>query len=290
MPTPPSDGHSLATVLVGTDLSDAALIGVQAGAVLAQASGAALHILHASSEPDVSEDGPELTHLLTHHVRHVMGPGEPVSLHLSRGSPHRRLTDFADQTGANLIVLGSHRPRRIFDGLLGTTADRVIRTAPQPVLVVNRSMAAPPRRILLATDFSAVADRALDLTVDWACQWGKEKSPTGSDSPSESALLELVHISAFAHPAYRPVVATDPLRARAAAAEARAEGRLRIRPRILSAPLAPEGILQAAEELRADLLVLGTHGHGRLIRALIGSVASEVARTLLFPILLVPPD
>jgi universal stress protein E len=280
MDSPRLEPHPLATLLVGTDLSDGALTGVQAGNVLARAAGARLHVLHASPEAEVGIDALNPTALLAHHVRHVVPPSDPVSLHLSPGVPFRSLTEAADELTADLIVLGGHRPRRIFDGLLGTTADRVIRTARQPVLAVNRSLSDPPHRILLATDFSPVADRALEITVDWAQRWG---------SPDVGAILEIVHVSAFAHPAYRPVLATEPLQACAAQAVARAQGRLRIRPRILSAPLAPEGILQAAEELRADLIVVGTHGHGGLVRTLIGSVASEVVRSLPYPILMVPP-
>lgn len=68
-----------------------------------------------------------------------------------------------------------------------------------------------------------------------------------------------------------------------------AESKVKLLPRILSAPLPLDGIRKAAERMDADLIVLGTHGHGALGRALVGSVASGVARTLPFSVLLVPP-
>jgi nucleotide-binding universal stress UspA family protein len=277
--------HPLSTILAGTDLSDAALVGVQAAHLLARASGASLHVLFASEEDDGPDGEPLASTLLEHHVRHVVSPEDPVALHVAQGTPFRVLTERGERFGADLIVLGSHRPRRAFDGLLGTTADRVLRTTLQPVLVANRSLPSPPRRIVVATDLSAVADRALEVAVDWAGLWG-----SGGGGAEEPPILELLHVSAFAHPAYRPTAPTAAVRARAEAAAARAHHRVRVRPRILSAPLAPEGILRAAEELHADLVLLGTHGHGGLMRTLIGSVASEVARTLSFPILLVPPE
>ena len=48
-------------------------------------------------------------------------------------------------------------------------------------------------------------------------------------------------------------------------------------------------ILTMAEEEKVDLLVLATHGRGAVQRALIGSVASGVARRATCPVLLVPP-
>jgi nucleotide-binding universal stress UspA family protein len=47
-------------------------------------------------------------------------------------------------------------------------------------------------------------------------------------------------------------------------------------------------ILRAVDALTPDLVVLGTRGHGRFRRALLGSVATEVLRTLQCDVLLVP--
>ena len=46
-------------------------------------------------------------------------------------------------------------------------------------------------------------------------------------------------------------------------------------------------ILAAAEELRADLIVMGTHGRRGVSRLVLGSVAETVARTAPCPVLLV---
>ena len=48
-------------------------------------------------------------------------------------------------------------------------------------------------------------------------------------------------------------------------------------------------ILKAADREEADLVVMGTHGHGAVRRALLGSVATAVARDATCPVLLVPP-
>jgi Universal stress protein family len=44
-----------------------------------------------------------------------------------------------------------------------------------------------------------------------------------------------------------------------------------------------------AAEGRADLVILATHGHGALKRALVGATAGTVVRNAPCPVLLVPP-
>ena len=51
---------------------------------------------------------------------------------------------------------------------------------------------------------------------------------------------------------------------------------------------AGHGIVQQAEEWKADLIVIGTHGRGGLYHFLMGSVAEHVARKSACPVLIVP--
>ena len=47
-------------------------------------------------------------------------------------------------------------------------------------------------------------------------------------------------------------------------------------------------ILNEAQRLQADLIILGSHGHGALHRALVGSVAEGVLRKAPCPVMIVP--
>jgi len=51
---------------------------------------------------------------------------------------------------------------------------------------------------------------------------------------------------------------------------------------------APEKILSEAERLEADVLVLGSHGHGALHDLLLGSVSQAVLHGAACPVLVVP--
>ena len=48
-------------------------------------------------------------------------------------------------------------------------------------------------------------------------------------------------------------------------------------------------IAEAAEDVDADLIVVGTHGHGGFTAALMGSVARALCHTATRPVLVVPP-
>ena len=53
---------------------------------------------------------------------------------------------------------------------------------------------------------------------------------------------------------------------------------------------AADEIVRYIDSEQVDMAVLGTHGHGMLERALLGSVSSAVARAAGCPVLLIPPD
>jgi nucleotide-binding universal stress UspA family protein len=58
---------------------------------------------------------------------------------------------------------------------------------------------------------------------------------------------------------------------------------------VLKTGTAPESIVEAATETRADLIVIGTHGRTGLSRLVIGSVAERVVRLAPCPVLTVKP-
>jgi nucleotide-binding universal stress UspA family protein len=47
-------------------------------------------------------------------------------------------------------------------------------------------------------------------------------------------------------------------------------------------------ILNQAEKFQADMILMGTHGHGQLYNILLGSVAEEILKKAPCPVLMVP--
>lgn len=134
------------------------------------------------------------------------------------------------------------------------------------------------KHIVAATDFSETSRAAVELARSMACECG--------------AALTVVHICDI--PGYsmgRPISyeTATPLVARAQAQlDALMEGVLTACPAataLVKMGSAAEQILAAAAEVRADLIVLGTHGRRGLAHAVIGSVAERVIRFSPVPVL-----
>lgn len=68
--------------------------------------------------------------------------GLRVSSAVLTGSPWNEVADYAGREGVDLIVAGTHGYTGLKHALLGSTAERIVRHAPCPVLVVRGAQAA----------------------------------------------------------------------------------------------------------------------------------------------------
>ncbi|MEP4431527.1 MAG: universal stress protein, partial [Hyphomicrobiales bacterium] len=84
-------------------------------------------------EKEAIEKAREELHLLT--KKHVPA-GIPVQHIIAHGNIYEEIIEAANQVDADVIVIGSHRPK-LKDYLLGPNAARVVRHAVQSVLVVR---------------------------------------------------------------------------------------------------------------------------------------------------------
>lgn len=144
---------SLKTVLVATDFSEPSQVAVRYGRALAEAFNASLHILHVVPDSmalpwatmadglamaDVQrqwerEANERLQQMLPESERAALG----AVLTTRAGDPVRQITSYAVETGADLVVLGTHGRGPVAHMLMGSVAERVVRTAPCPVLTVR---------------------------------------------------------------------------------------------------------------------------------------------------------
>jgi len=134
------------TILVPTDGSDPANRAVEHGLELAERFGATLHALYVVDtrrygEPALSsaeivlqeleEDG---NALVTDIAERGDNRGVVVETRVCHGAPHEEIITYADETDADLIVMGYQGHSHSIEGHMGSVADRVTQRAGRPVL------------------------------------------------------------------------------------------------------------------------------------------------------------
>jgi len=148
----------LRKVLCPVDLTLEAGSAAEEAATLARALGAELLLLHVMGEPVMALGDPMLAPgdassfalpQLTADYHHEMdrrlqelgnqfrATGLAVSTLLLRGSPHEAILSAADSEHADLIVMGTHGRKGLSHLLLGSVAERVVRTSNVPVMTLR---------------------------------------------------------------------------------------------------------------------------------------------------------
>ncbi len=290
------------SILAPTDFSPTA---DKAGVVardLANRFSAHLHLLHVVvllEDPHLEKDRrDQLEELLTsgdESRRKVLEEsyeeqhGVDVTPHLVRGiAPGEVIVEKARDLGSELIVMGTHGRRGISHLLLGSVAERVIRTTSSTVLTVRSDATLNPdgiQNILVPHDFSEASKHAVRTATSWAAALG--------------AGITLLHVvEPVVYPEFYSVdVLSDDLvggisvRSEEAlekiASEIGGDTPTKIK---VEVGRAAETIVQIADPSSFDLVVMATRGLSGLEHVLLGSVAESVLRRCPVPMLTVPGE
>jgi nucleotide-binding universal stress UspA family protein len=158
-----SEVHMIALqhILVATDFSEPSEAALDYGRDLAHAYGATLHVVHVIEDmlafygPDVGfalagvEQNVEAAVLrdLDATIARIDGGSVNVRAMVTRGTNvAHTITEYAVNNAVDLIVVGTHGRGAVSRFLMGSVAERVVRSAPCPVLTVrafDRAAAAP---------------------------------------------------------------------------------------------------------------------------------------------------
>lgn len=289
-------------LLIGSSLDAESDAIVRTGLAWARAEGAKVHIVHAYTPPlgvpplgvggfglpavtdaFLVEQEPQIRGLLAEQIRRVwISPDELAGSSVVSGAPHRALADLAAELDARLLVVGATAGGGLHR-LLGSTADRLIRRATCPVLVVRGEPSMPPARVLAPVDISPLSAAAFRTAME-------RLSELPGNLPELEALFVLTPIQRQVSPQFTPEqidrFAQDELeRFVTAHSGDAARGHVRCQVRVGTVR---EEILAEIEAWRPDLVALGTHGLGGFDRFVIGSIAADVLREAPCSVLVVP--
>lgn len=210
-------------------------------------------------------------------VNELSGPDRSVEGALLRGRPGTAIVDEAKAFEADLVVIGSRGHGSIASLVLGSVSAEVVDHAPCPVLVARRSQLG---RVVFATDGSASATTAEQILARWPIfdglpirvvsvadvpqPWRTGIAPTMYAQVADAYARDLKEGQAE----HRRLAEETAARLVSAGRDATADVR--------TGDAASE-IIAAAAASDADLVVLGSRGRTGLTRALLGSVARNVA-------------
>ena len=279
-------------IVAATDFSSRSDRAIKRAGLLARQFGSELILTHI-----VDEDQPEsLVDIETREALRLLKEqigalpelgGLDCRVEVITGDPFSGILHVAETVSADLIVMGSHRKQLLRDVFVGTTLERVMRTGRRPVLLVNRTEQRPYRSVIAAVDISEASARAVKV----AKSLGFLNNVT------------VTFLHAFFAPAKTQLFVGD---APQDQIESYVESERRKAAEELVAFLeryklddkgsdyrieegdAVDVITRAVDELRSDLLVVGTHGRTGISKLLLGSVAEAVACKIDVDILVVP--
>jgi len=282
-------------VLVATDFSDNADRALRAAAPRALARNTSLRVVHfleertgELSQRQLSEPPQNLrarlwkraqTQLEETYREVVPSPERPpeVDFYVDVDYAADGIVDQASAPDCELVVVGATGRSRLGSFFLGSTAEEVIRRVDVPVLVVhNEADATTFDRIVAPVDVTECSRRSLAVARDVA----------------RRQRAELVVLHAYMLPVSESTFTPTQLPPDAIETHER-QGRKRLEEFVREVGLGDltwqtrlevgsphTAIVETAEDVRADLVVMGTHGRRGAERLFLGSTATKVLRRM----------
>ena len=214
-----------------------------------------------------------------------------VTVDVLKGDAADELVKVADRPASDLLMLTSHGRGPLQRFWLGSVADRVMREATPPVMLVPSGIAshgnAPFTNVLAPLDGSELAERALYGAATLADLFG-----------AKLTLLRIVEIApdvatVAIGPGIFPVqlVETKTLERAASNYLSDVASAYKVLAPVVNtvvivdAASPASSILKYAADHGVDLIALATHGEGGMRRLILGSVADKLIRAGQFPVL-----
>ena len=230
---------------------------------------------------------------LGQYLQNVPVQADHVERIVLTGMPDEQILGFADNYQVKLIVLSSHGESGIKRLVFGSVADKVIRAAKAPVLVLKPTSEVPLsrvtprlRKILVPLDGSQASEAVLPHVEELALK-------SGADLTLLSVLTKGYHN--IAQSGHKWVVypeqqmesdkASAMIYLNNIAARLRGKG-VSVMSEVKFGDSA-EQIATSAAEMGADLMAMSSHGRSGIARWALGSVADKVLRIADAPVLLV---
>ncbi len=273
----------MSRILRATDGSRVSEETVKYGLDLAAALGYDVSAVYVSDEP--LEEG-----------RHGMTPGEAaveyaveegknrgidVERHVLFGTPATEIVKKAEELEVNAIILGSIGRTALAHWLVGSVAERVIKLADCPVVVVRKPENENPdgsmfKKMLIATDGSEANSHAVDTGLHLAGVLGMKVTAISVNDMRDVPRTHAEEAKAELNDRSKEAVAD--------VMQKGAKHGINVDP-LIENGIPHKEIASASEDY--DMVVIGTLGRTGFLEARVGSVAEKVIRFAKCPVMIV---
>ncbi len=290
-------------ILCATDLTELSNLGARQAKVMAEEYGARLSLCHVIDTPTVALHGTAYVfqdeEIMEAEKKHALEllmvlaeswtiQWEPIVV---SGPVAKTISDLVKEKGVDLAIVTTHGRKGLRRLFLGSVTEQLLRTVACPLLIVgdhgrDRVIQQEKKefrfeKIVVGCDFSKDSSLAVDYAFSLAQEFQAE--------------IHLVHvIEAFI---YRDAMLSDYLRVDAV------DGQTELCRERLSAIVPEEAenwckvkcvcidgkpfeeLTRYANQIRADLMVMGVRGHGLVETLLLGSTTDRVIRRVACPVM-----
>jgi len=278
-------------ILVPIDFSDDSKNALRVAAAIAQKSGASLEMLHVNLTTIYTAPAPAFASIanlaidnaeyeaeagkalerLKHEVfAHASFAGVPVVTRIKGGFFHSVVNEIAKGDKVDLIVIGTKGASGLDEFLLGSNTEKIVRTAPCPVLAVPRGTKEfSPKVVLMPSTLKDEQSSVFNYLASWDKLYNFH--------------LKVLYLN---NPAWQ---ASDEAAEAQKNTFAKAAGLKNVDTLITNPSIYEDNsILGTAEQNHADLIVMGTHQRKGLSHFFFGSITEDTVNHSHLPVLAVP--
>ena len=256
------------TILVPTDFSGCADRAVRAADLIAVRTGASLVLFHSLELPkqmDVEDEEDVLKELVEGREnadlllaqKYEFSEGVRVKTVVKKGDVTKAILDYISENPVDMIVMGSHGKRGIFDLFVGTNAQRIVRMAHLPVLVIKEDFPLPIRKVVYASEYNIEDEIVFKKFIEFIKPFSPDITLLyikDSELFDMSYTLALETMKRFA----------------THAAPMKCEIHINREYKV------SDGIITFAEKTKADMIVMSNHHRKPLKRMLVGSKVEAI--------------
>lgn len=259
-------------ILVPTDFSTCSVNAIKVAVQLAEKTKAKLHILHVIETPVVAYDAgmvnfeslPQamfLKEIADKNMKSLLKENflkkVAVQSKIEYDAIYKRINQYVENNKIDLVVMGSHGAKGFNEIVLGSNAERVVRYSSCPVLTIKKEYKNfKIENILLASNFNSEADKVYKLFTSFSnlfkakLHFVRVNTPINFETTADSRktmekFAKRNKLKGYSFGIYNDFTEE-------------------------------EGILNFADEISADLLVIGTHGRTGLAHLIKGSITEDL--------------